>query len=720
MRGLSAAGRRPAFLAFLAVTGLCLVGLWLAFAPMAPWLTTPIGYEGDGLWNLFVAKTTIETGWYGWNDRLGAPFGATYLDFPKPEILFLGFFRLVGVCGGSPFLANNLLFFLGFVATAWSALWTLRRHFSIDWPLAVAGGVVFAFIPFHVIRVGHLFLGVSIAVPLAVGLAISVASSIPPFFEEGSIRLAKREVWIAAAVVAATSSYWVYFAVLLVGFSGLIETLRRRRFRPFVSALFVVGLLGALSAVNLSPSLWHRIQGGRNTEVLDRAPASSEDLSLRPIHLILPTQNHRIPLLGAAALRFNSLAPAINENRTATLGLLGTAGFVLLLTRLVVGVRRGEESSPLATAARLNAVALAIGVTGGLGTAVAFFVTPLYRATNRISVFIAFLSIAALLSAIQGRVRSSRRSGFVAVAVCLALAVIGWWDQVPVRTRPDSSRIAARFESDRAFVQRLESAWPEATAVWQFPYSRNPEPSRDEPVPPYDQMRPYLHSSRFRWSYGEVRGRPGDLWERAISQLPMEKLYDVVRASGFDVICLDRSGLADRGAEWARFLVSRGIDSAIASDDGSFIAFRLPDHPPLPVRYDSLEPFPMSGFDAWEGSGPSRWMWSNGDASFRFPVAAGRPFRGRFQASLGTITAREVTFSAGGTTLLRIALEPDRWTPVSVEFEIDPLVELRLETDRPPSPPSGSDSRALAFCVRSPLVVETGAVAKPGASAIAR
>ena len=46
--------------------------------------------------------------------------------------------------------------------------------------------------------------------------------------------------------------------------------------------------------------------------------------------------------------------------------------------------------------------------------------------------------------------------------------------------------------------------------VFQLPYRRFPETQPLARMADYDLMRGYLHSDDLRWSYGFMKGRPGD------------------------------------------------------------------------------------------------------------------------------------------------------------------------------------------------------------------
>jgi len=64
----------------------------------------------------------------------------------------------------------------------------------------------------------------------------------------------------------------------------------------------------------------------------------------------------------------------------------------------------------------------------------------------------------------------------------------------------------------------------------------------------YDHFRPYLHSRDIHWSYGAMKGREDDLWQRRVAALSPHKMIDELRSAGFAGIYIDRFGYAD-GAE---------------------------------------------------------------------------------------------------------------------------------------------------------------------------
>src|SRR5262249_9783693 len=104
------------------------------------------------------------------------------------------------------------------------------------------------------------------------------------------------------------------------------------------------------------------------------------------------------------------------------------------------------------------------------------------------------------------------------------------------------------------------------------PFPENPPVVR---MQDYDHLRPYLHSRRLRWSYGAVRGRPGDAWQQQVTSLPVEELVLSLQKAGFQGIYIDRFGYADDGMEMESKLTSLTGAPPLESADKRLMFFRL-------------------------------------------------------------------------------------------------------------------------------------------------
>lgn len=562
---------RP-LLATAAVTTITLTALACVYWPLGDWIRYPLIYRDDGLWNLFVVKTVSETGWYGGNHLLGAPFGAVFYDFAKSESLFLLLIAVVGRCTANVAFVHNLFFAFGFLVVGWSALWVLRVAFGLSWCLAVAGAVLFAMQPYHFARLEHLFLSCYLAVPLTAFLLMLLRTGHIPFFARRADLAIRISVWSCILAIGSTSIYYAFFALVLLFGQGVLETVQRRDGRRLIDALAVCCVLGVVVMVNLTPSLVYRFRAGPNMDVAGRSVAEAEFFALKPIQMLLPPADHRSSLLSAPVRFYERRAGGINENRSSALGMAGAIGFVLLLVLLASGHNLLANSSFLAVCARSSLLALALGMTGGLGTLFALLVSPQFRSLNRISIFIAFFALTGLCLLLERVLLPARRHAWL-LLTAVGLVAFGLWDQIPRDLTASRPAIVQEFDSDRQFVGMLEKNLPLGTQILQLPYTEFPEAPSWPQGPNYSHLRGYLHSATLRWSFGGMKGRDGDRWLRELCALPPVEMVAQAREKGFGGIWLDRRGYADNGQAMDTQLRGLGLAAELRSTDGMLLFY---------------------------------------------------------------------------------------------------------------------------------------------------
>jgi phosphoglycerol transferase len=77
--------------------------------------------------------------------------------------------------------------------------------------------------------------------------------------------------------------------------------------------------------------------------------------------------------------------------------------------------------------------------------------------------------------------------------------------------------------------------------VLELPYQPFPEATNYGRVHDYELVRPYLHSRFLRWSYGAMKGRPGD-WEESLAEKPLAEFVAGAVAAGFAGLYVDTAG----------------------------------------------------------------------------------------------------------------------------------------------------------------------------------
>jgi len=274
------------------------------------------------------------------------------------------------------------------------------------------------------------------------------------------------------------------------------------------------------------------------------------------------------------------------------------------------------------------------------------------------------------------------------------------FDQVPAIEYVSQGDVVA----DRAFFRKVETLLPPAAAVLQLPYVGFTEGRRVNGMDEYTHLRGYLHTKALRFSFGVMKGRPGDKWQCAMHSLPLEQVAPAAAASGFAAVMVATDGYADGGAELAAAL-GRTLGPPIATGRG-MVVFSVPDAMPTGTM-PLLAVARGQGFFGWEQWGPGdSASRATGNATVRLisPVDAKDA---EFALRLRSATRREVVVERGGKVLARVALQPGVEAAVSLRIDVRKGVDtLELKTDRSGTMPASDASRPVTFSVAMPFCPE--------------
>jgi len=313
-----------------------------------------------------------------------------------------------------------------------------------------------------------------------------------------------------------------------------------------------------------------------------RVSGDAETYALKISQLLLPLSGHRLRSLALLKNSYYFNAPLVNENDAATLGFIGSVGFLSLLAwaaiRILGASVKGldrDDKRVLSLAALLTLTATLLATIGGFGSLFALLVSSQIRSYNRISVYIAFFAILAvvlLIDRLIGARLVRQSSKLIYGAGLILLTALGLYDQTSTSYVPDYRKVAAAFRSDAEFVRRIEKKVPPGAMIFQLPYLTFPEASE------YDLARGYLHSRRLRWSYGAMINERSDLWTRATQALPAPEMVRKVAEAGFAGIYLDRRLSPDNGASLEQQLSTVTGALPIASPQSQLSFFSLDEY----------------------------------------------------------------------------------------------------------------------------------------------
>jgi len=539
-------------------------------AGLVPNITHPYIYGGDGLLQFWMSQRAIE-GWIFQNARSGFPFGSSFLDFPGSDAGSLLILKLLGKSFGSYFAANNIYLLLGF-STAFASAFVVLRKISLSRGTAFSGALLFAFLPYHFSRLfmGHLFYTWYFVIPIYfyVGFKIS----------EIDRHAVRHRNWAAIAVLLVAAScfgvYFAFFGLLVIFICGLFGFVRSKRYRPLLMSLFMCASITGGVLLNVAPSIANNLKNGKNPEVAQRIPVESEIFALKLVHLFLPYQQHRISAFRDFTQTYNKTFPL--SNTVSSLGMVGIFGFLTLMLTLFRSAAGQECDRRERLLMLLTLLLLLTATVGGLNVLFAILITPMIRAWDRISIFIAFFSITAFFVALERRLREKGVSATIASLILLSLTTVSLLDQTARPSHNAAMSSEATFFRDRKFIAAIEDLLPRGAAIYQMPYMPFPESANISNLGGYDLLVGFLNSKELRWSSGGMQGRKADLFYREISKKPITEQITTARSMGFAGIYVDKRGYADGGRsvidEISR-LTGRG--PALSRDDDQVAFFLL-------------------------------------------------------------------------------------------------------------------------------------------------
>ena len=717
-------------------------------------LHAPFYYDQDALLYLPLVKTLVETGSHWRNERVGAPGVQELYDFPIIDYVHFGALWLLSRVTPDMLVAYNLYNLLTYPLTVLTAM-AVMRWLKLSLPAAAVGALLYAFLPYHQERYQyHYFLAAYWVVPLSLIPTLAICKGEFPFFRRGPdgsyppLALDWRATWAAVrdavrgrrvgivailkwawraggaavrwlvrpatlgflflgAVTAAAGAYYAFFACATYAFAGAYSSVMFRTWRAAVSASWAVVPVVAVGVLLHFPQFAYQWKNGPNP-VTERMPEEAETYGLKLTHLLLPANDHNLAVLSRLRALYSSPHRPVDGESAGSLGVVGGAGLVALLVMAVLPNRRRWPYGPLAG---LVLFLVLLGTVGGFGSLFNLLVTAQIRAYNRVSVFLGFFCLFAVLWRVDRFLltRTGHRAKRLRLPAFAALFLIGFLDQTPYSWFKEqvievTGKHAERFRADRRFFHEIEERAPNAR-VFCLPYVAFPESPPVNQMANYEHARGYLLTDTPTWSFGAIKRREADMWQREVAVRTPDEFLRRIVARGFDGLFIDTRGYPPR-----RQLVTRGEPTSSVNpidrvhDEYAKLVNRKDARLPEVVHADgkqfffdlrpyrdalrSLDPVGfarneveerervlvlwMEGFTMYDpihDSEPLFWGSTDATVVFYNPTDRTRRIDFSFRAGLEVVGTFELTFSGLANGVLTLEKTPNESEPARFRHE---------------------------------------------------
>lgn len=506
------------------------------------------------------AKNIRENGIYGFffNPRVGAPETASWYDTPFFDIILL--FQIFIITLFTPTAAYTVYILLvsTFILSAVSMFFLLHK-LKINLVTNFVISSLFSLAPFHFSRyIGHINVGNYFTIPLGIYLCLYVIGYFKTKEENQSSAentISKKSLIICTVLVGLGYIYNVFFICIAMCVAYMYAFIRSENKKNEIKKLWILGAILVLFILGISPKLVFSMLYGTNTVASIRNPTNQEIYGLKIIQLFVPPANSRIPFLRNIAAGYNnSGAPLINENRSSSLGIIASIGFILLIIcffYFFILKKEKKDSTLVFEFSAISTIVLILFCTiGGVGAIFNFLVSPQFRSQNRVSIFIAcfsFLPVAYFLNFIF------KKKNIFGYLLCVIIFAVGLYDQVSHRADGWQTHDQNMQIMYKDFFDKIENHLEPHDMVYQLPSILYPEQPPVNKMVNYTNFKPYLLTDTLRWTYGSIKGR--DMIAENLNKdagMSERFLYGIKQA-GFSGVYIDTLGFADSGKEITDF-----------------------------------------------------------------------------------------------------------------------------------------------------------------------
>jgi phosphoglycerol transferase len=512
-------------------------------------------------------------GWEFNNDRQGYPFGSSTYDYPKPDYGTHVLTKLLAYSFGGWVPALNMYFLLGFFLT-FASSYLVSRMLSLSIASSILVAFLFTFIPFHFLRNHHLNFTFYFVIPIYWFIAINFNSvSFMKGFKGGGY-LKKFLIMLGIFSLSLFGIYFTFYGIIVITI-GFIASLYKDASLYKVKVFFLtVSLIVFGTFIQVSPHLYNNLVNGKNDSVAKRSAMESEVYGFKLMQLIIPRQNHRVSKLAHINSSYSGSTPLVNENMTSSLGIFGVFGFIFAFFRIFSSLS-GKNNGPSSTSliSLIVLILFLIGTIGGLGSVFSHLISPMLRGWNRVSIYIGFGTLVIFFMYFDSYVRS-KVSKKILVLITALIFVIGMLDSTIPPCKSCIQAQNSEFESERKFIEDIESILPTNSAIYQLPYFPFPETAPMHNLMDYRHGNAFIHSKDLRWSYGGMKGREGDRFFKFLSKESLSKQFEVISRLGFQGVYVDLNGYPDK-SKLEDVSKALGFSPTLTRDDSPVVFFKL-------------------------------------------------------------------------------------------------------------------------------------------------
>lgn len=534
---------------------------------------------GDATLASFLIKSIQQNGLKGIfvNYMVGAPDVSYLIEVPFLDINLVLLIYFVNMLTKNYVVTYYAVYILSYSLTALS-MYLFLSHLHLKYLVKAVCSILFAVAPYHFIRsFEHITLSNYATIPIGLYLSFVILEGGFSIFtkNERHKKINWKSVWVmlAAILVGTGQLYYAFFSLIVMGVALLIKMIKDKTFKPLLREGIIIYIVCVFVLLGIAPKVIFGMIYGENTLAGVRVPMEAELYGMKIIQLLLPTAYSRLPFLAKMNQEYNISGVTVIEDGASSLGIIASCSFIFVCGWFIysfVSKKQCEEPSSRLDFLSLGTLTIVLFCTiGGIGAIFNYLVTPQVRAFNRASILIACMVLTA-----GALVLDKIRKKTLYVVICIAVMVVGLYDQVPIAEKGWQNQLQVSQNMYETFFNEVEASAEEGSMIYELPFMNFPESEPQNRMKDYTPLAGYLFTDTLRWSYGGIKGRNTAAEALYIDEGKSADFVAGIKDSGFAGVYIDSYGYADNGEEIVAFYRSLGLEE-IVSMDQRFYFFKL-------------------------------------------------------------------------------------------------------------------------------------------------
>lgn len=427
------------------------------------------------------------------SNRFSIPEGFYFPQFPMFDVVHWAILEALTYLTNSPITAYNI-YIIGGAGMVSLAMSLLCASLGMSFGLSLAAGLAYSSLPMAYERFHHLFIGLYFQVPITFYILLR--------FKENINRL---KLVTLSLLIGLSGLYFAFFAASAFAFVGTLEIFFSYWKKSGNLKIICRNLIITLTAI-LLPIILSMIPTwmAAPSDALTRNPNEALIWGMEIQNLILPPTHHLFPPFQEVRPLFFSWETLNRmsefEGYNEYIGLISIIGILISLA-FWFRKTKGEKASTYTLLGICAIWFIALGQKYGLGTFIAFHVSPQIRSYNRVSIFVAtagFIAFLIWLSPYIDRLKKPWQK-YLAMVMLLVLALLDYgtfW-------RPVDPKYADT-RSNREFAEKVYSAVKDKP-ILKLPFGVFPEWPGYPSVESYSGFQ-FLIFAPIRSTFASIKG----------------------------------------------------------------------------------------------------------------------------------------------------------------------------------------------------------------------